>query len=113
MVAMGALLRAGRVGGLVLRVVLDVQVHLHAYRPPPLLGDVADEARGSGEQRESSKQIGWQAKIGERGAAGSCAIERKSSPEHLRMYPADRFEEPQVRPAQAFGLGDLDEHRGP
>src|SRR5215470_11922011 len=113
MVAMGALLGAGRVGGLVLGVMLDVQVHLHAYWPALLFGDMAEQPGRPGEQRESSKQIGWQAKVGERGAACSCAIKRKSSSEHLRMHPADRLEQPQVRTAQAFGLSDLQEHRRP
>ena len=55
---------------------------------------------------------GGRPEVGEGGAAGAGAVERQRPAEHLRVDPADRLEQAQVRAAQPLLVGDRDEGRG-
>ena len=72
---------------------------------------MAEQAGGASEQGEPAQQLDQQAEVGERGTADACAVERQPAAEDLRVDPADRLEEPQVRSAQALLLGDPEQHR--
>ena len=91
---------------------LDRLVDVHAERPAPFLGQVAEQARRAGQQREPAQQVGGQAEVGQGRAAGARSVQRQSAPEDLRVDPADRLEQAQVRAAGALLLGDADQHRG-
>ena len=93
------------------RVAVDGQVGVHADRAAALLGDLAEQPGGPGQQREAAQQLDRQAEVGQRGAADTGAVERQPAAEHLLVDAADRLEQPQVRPAQALLLGDPDQHR--
>ena len=83
-------------------VAVDVQVDVHAERAAALLGELAEQAGRPGQQGEAAQQLDRQAEVGERGAADAGAVERQGPAEHLRVDPADRLEQPQVRAAQAL-----------
>jgi hypothetical protein len=69
-------------------------------RRAELLRQMSEQPRRSSKQRHPAKQLGWQANVGERSAPHPCAIERERAAKYLRMYSANRLEEPQMWPAQ-------------
>ena len=88
------------------RVAVDGEVDVHADRAAPLLGDLAEQPGGAGQQGEAAQQLDGQPEVGQRGAADAGAVERQRPAEHLLVDAADRLEQPQVRAAQALLLGD-------
>ena len=78
---------------------------------PQLLGQLADQSRGPGQQGEAAQQFQRQVEVGERRAADTGAVERQRLPEHLRVGPADRFEEREVRTELPLLAGDLEQSR--
>src|SRR5260370_8510887 len=86
------------VGGPVLGVVLDGQVNVHANGAPLLLGQVAEQAGGAGEEGEAAQQVRGQAKVGEGCAAGSGAVERQPAAGHLGVHPANPLAYPPAPP---------------
>ena len=88
------------------RVAVDGEVDVHADRAAPLLGELAEQAGGPGEQREPAQHLDREAEVGQGRTAHAGAVERQAPAEHLLVHPADRLEEPQVRAAQALLLGD-------
>ena len=80
-------------------------------RVPQLLGQLADQPRGPGQQREAAQQLQRQVEVGERGAADAGAVERQRLPEHLRVHPADRLEQREVRTELPLLAGDLEQPR--
>ena len=84
-----------------------------ADRVAQLLGELPDQPGGAGQQREAAQQLQRQAEVGQRGAADAGAVERQRLPEHLRVHPADRGEQRQVRPEAAPPrVGDLESAAG-
>src|SRR5690348_5582523 len=63
------------------------------------------------EQRHPAQQLRRQAEIGERRAPHPRAIQRQRATQYLTMHPANRLEQPQVRPPQPLMLGNRDDHR--
>src|SRR5580698_6333923 len=86
-------------GGYINSVAVDVHVDVVRDRRALLLGQLAEESRGAGEQGEAAQQLERQAEVGEHGAAGARAVERQRPAEDLRMDPANRLEQSQVRAA--------------
>ena len=66
-----------RVGVDVRGVAVDGQVDVHADRPAPLLGELAEQPGGAGQQREPAQQLDRQAEVGQRRAADPGAVERQ------------------------------------
>src|ERR1019366_7756616 len=97
----------------VVSVAVDREVYVHADRLALLLGQVTQQASRPGEQREPAQQVDGEAEVGQGRAAGARAVERQGAAEDLRVDPADRLEQLQVRAAQSLLLGDPDQHRGP
>ncbi len=64
-----------------------------------------------GQQREAAQHGQRQAEVGEHRAADAGPVERQRPAEHLRVDPADRLEQPQVRATHALFGGDLDQPR--
>ena len=95
---------------------VGVSVHVHVDvvrdRHPLLLGDLPKEPGGPGQQREPAQQAERQAEVGEDRAAHPGAVQRQRPAEHLRVDPADRLEQAQVRAAHPLFGGDLDQPRG-
>jgi hypothetical protein len=89
-----------------------VHVNVVRDRHPLLLGELAEQARGPGQQREAAQHGERQAEVGEHRAAHARAVERQRPAEDLRVHPADRLEQPQVRAAHALFRGDLNQPRG-
>src|SRR5580693_8782683 len=98
-------------GGYINSIAVDVHVDVVRYRHALLLGQLAEESRGAGEQGEAAQQLERQAEVGEHGAAGTRAVERQRPAEDLRVDPANRLEQSQVRAAEPLFFCDLDEHR--
>src|SRR5215831_7576391 len=84
------------------RVAVDRQVDLVRDGRALLLGQLTEQPRGPGEQRETAQQLQRQAEVGEHGAAGARAVQRQRPAQNLRVDPADRLEQPQVRAVQAL-----------
>ena len=82
-----------------------------ADRVAQLLGELADQPGGAGEQGEAAQQLQRQPEVGQRRAADAGAVERQRPAEHLRVHAADRGEQRQVRAGQAFLGGDPDQPR--
>ena len=95
------------------RAAVDPQVDVHRDRPAPLLGELAEQAGGPGQQRDAAQQLHRQPEVGERGAADARPVERQRPAEHVRVHPPDRLVQPEVVAAQALLLGDAEQHRGP
>ena len=76
-----------------------------------LLRELAEQPGGPGQQGEAAQQLDRQAEVGERGAADARAVERQPAAEHLLVHPADRLEQPQVRPAQVLFRGDPEDRK--
>ncbi len=68
--------------------------------------------RRSSARWPSRPQIGGQPEVGQGRAAGARAVQRQGAAEYLRVNPADRLEQAQVRTVGAFLLGDADQRRG-
>jgi hypothetical protein len=91
---------------LVVGVLLNRQVHVHADRSSQFLGQVAQQPGGPGQQGEPAQELGRQAQICERGTARTGAVKRQRAAKDLRVYPADRLEQAQMRPAQPLLVCD-------
>ena len=78
---------------------LDRLVDVHAQRAAPFLGQLTEQARRPGQQREPAQQVGGQPEVGQGRAAGARPVQRQRAPEDLRVDPADRLEQAQVRAA--------------
>jgi len=89
-----------------------VHVDVVRDRHPLLLRELAEQARGPGEQREAAQHSERQAEVGEDRAAHTSTVERQRPAEDLRVDPADRLEQLQVRAAHALFRGDLDQPGG-
>jgi hypothetical protein len=86
-----------------------VHVDVVRDRRALLLGELAEEPASACEQREPAQQAERQGEVGEHGAADARPVERQRPAEYLRVHPADRLEQPQVRAARALLGRDLDE----
>src|ERR1700722_8280130 len=117
MVAMAAPLPYSGNGGLlrlgyyVLGVPVDMHVDVVRERRALFLGQLAEEPARPREQREPAQHGERQAEVGEHRAADARPVERQGPAEYLRVHPADRLEQPQVRAPRALLGGDLDEPR--
>ena len=80
-------------------------------RHPLLLRELAEQARGPGEQCEAAQHGERQAEVGEHRAAHARAVERQRPSEDLRVHPANRLEQLQVRAAHALFRSDLNQPR--
>ena len=60
-------------GYLILDVAVDLEVDLHADRVPLLLGQMPDEARAAGQQREPADRLRGEVEIGEDRTTGDWA----------------------------------------
>src|SRR6202044_865747 len=83
-----AVLALGGVGGKVLGVAVHGHVHVHADRAALLLGYLAEQPRGPGEQGEPAQQRGREAQVGEGGTAGPRTVQRQGAAEDLGMHSA-------------------------
>ena len=89
-----------------------MHVNVVRDRHPLLLRELAEQARGPGEQREAAQHGERQPEVGEHRAAHARAVERQRPAKDLRVHPTDRFEQLQVWAAHAFFRGDLDQPGG-
>ncbi len=83
------------------------------HRRLHLLGEVRDQPGGPGDQDEATHERGWEADVGERGAAGAGTVHRKELADRLRMRDLDRPKQPQVRTEHTLLAGDLVEPSRP
>src|SRR5215218_1185669 len=95
------------------RIAIDRAVDVHADRSPALLGQLTEQTGGSGQQREAAQQLNRQAEIGQRRTADTSPVQGQPTAQNLIMDPPDRLEQPQVRPAQALLVRNLDQDRRP
>ena len=66
---------------------VDRQEDVVGHRVPELLGQLADQPGGAGQQREPAQQLQRQAEVGERRTAHARAVEREPLAEHLARAP--------------------------
>ena len=84
-----------------------------AHGPALLLGELAQQAGGPGEQRDPTQHGERDADVGEGGATDARAVEGQVPSEDLFVDPADRAEEAQVGSQCAGLLRDRHEARRP
>ena len=70
-----------------------VAIDLHADRVPPLLGQLAQQPGGAGQQGEAAQQLDRQTEVGQRRPADPGAVQRQPATENLIMDTADRLEQ--------------------
>lgn len=96
----------------VLGVAVDGEVDVHADGLPLLFGDVPQHAGGAGKEREAAQHLHGQVEIGEGSAADPGAVQRQRTTEDLGVDPSDGLEQPQMRAADPFLVGEGDQRRG-
>src|SRR6185312_9722079 len=80
---------------------IDVAVEVEADRSARFLGEVAEQTRGAGKQRDAAHGLDREAEVGQRRAADASTVERQRSAEYLRMHAPDGFEQREVRAIRA------------
>src|SRR4051794_29512310 len=90
---------AGLVRRQIKRGAVDSVVDLHADRSAQLLGEVAEQPCGPGEQSEPPQQLRGQTQVGECRATDTGAVQRQGPAEDLRVHATDGREQLEVRAA--------------